>query len=70
MGAERMDPRLSLRIEDVASAHMLACIALARLNRAMSVRPGPYPDPSCPVEKWQAADAHLRAVIELLGEGR
>lgn len=41
-------------------------MTLMNLERAMQHKPGPYPDPHCPIEKWQAAHAHLTAARELL----
>lgn len=41
-------------------------LTLMNLERAMQNKPGPYPDPQCPIEKWQAAHAHLTAARELL----
>lgn len=41
-------------------------LALQYLEEAMQVKPGPYPDPECPIEKWQAAHEHLLAAQLLL----
>ena len=41
-------------------------LALLNFERAMQAKPGPYPDPGCPIHKWQAAHAHLTAAAELL----
>lgn len=40
--------------------------ALDFLHFAMEIAPGPYPDPECPIEKWQAAHQHLLAAQKLL----
>jgi hypothetical protein len=40
--------------------------ALVALEKAMKVAPGPYPDPDCPIGKWQHAHEHLSCALELL----
>jgi hypothetical protein len=41
-------------------------LAIVHLHDAMKVRPGKYPDPKSPIEKWQMAHEHLLAAQELL----
>lgn len=43
-------------------------LALQYLEKAMQEKPGNYPDPNCPIAKWQMAHEHLLAAQELLGE--
>lgn len=40
--------------------------ALRAIEKAMKVAPGTYPDPECPIHRWQLAHAHLTAALELL----
>jgi len=40
--------------------------AVSYLEIAMRYAPGPYPDPECPIEKWQFAHEHLIVARDLL----
>lgn len=45
---------------------ILVRLAASTLESAMQEKPGPYPDPDCPIHKWQEAHAHLLAARTLL----
>lgn len=52
--------RMVARTRDHVSA------GLVSLQIAMKCKPGTYPDPKTPIEKWQRAHEHLLAAQELL----
>lgn len=57
---------MDLSMRNIARCRVDITLALASIERAMTARPGPYPDPKCPIDRWQMAHEHILAAKTLL----